>query len=139
MTRYLGIDYGSKKIGIAISSEDNIFAFPFIIIQNNNKSEASNKIIDILKEKDIKNILVGESLNLNGIENKIFKETKEFIETLKTLFKEKENIDLNVYFEKEWLSTVEARRYDDRRDADDSAAAIILQRYLDKVNNKKII
>ena len=43
-----------------------------------------------------------------------------------------ENKELNIFFEKEWLSTVEARRYDDRKDADDSAAAIILQRFLDK-------
>jgi hypothetical protein len=52
-----------------------------------------------------------------------------------------ENISggVEVFFEKEWYSTVEARRFDDRRDADDSAAAIILQRHLDKINRKSIL
>ena len=136
--KYLGLDYGSKKIGVAVSDKDANFAFPFSIIQNKNKENSLEEILKILKEKEIENIVIGESLNFKGEENKILSEAKIFIENLKFNFKEKENKDLNIYFEKEWLSTIEARRYDDRRDADDSAAAIVLQRFLDK-NNRNLL
>lgn len=130
--RYLCIDYGLKKIGIAISDEEGKFAFPLSIIQNKKKEDPLKEILNILKEKNIINVVVGESLNLKGEANEILKEAKIFSSNLK-----KENNELNIYFEKEWLSTVEARRYDDRKDADDSAAAIILQRFLDKKLNMK--
>lgn len=131
--KYLCIDYGSKKIGLAISDDGGEFAFPFSIIQNKNKDESIQKIVEILKEKNIRDIVIGESLNFKGEENKILSEAKDFIKTLKESFPEQ----VNIYFEKEWLSTVEARRYNDRKNADDSAAAIILQRFLDKENRKK--
>lgn len=125
--RYLGIDYGEKKLGIAVSDEEGKFAFPFSIILNKNKENVVKDIQNILKEKNIKNIVLGESLDLKGLPNKILEETKIFAKKLK---EEKE--DINIFFEKEWLSTIEARRFNDRKDADDSAAAIILQRFLDK-------
>ncbi len=124
--RYLGVDYGSKKIGLAISDEGGIFAFPFLILKNTSKENTVEKIFEIIEEKNIESIVIGESLNLKGEENKILKEAKSFSEKLK------EKTNLEVYFEKEWLSTIEARRFQDRHDADDSAAAIILQRFLDK-------
>lgn len=125
--RYLGIDYGEKKLGIAVSDEEGKFAFPFSIILNKNKENVVKDIQNILKEKNIKNIVIGESLDLKGLPNKILEETKIFAKKLK---EEKE--DINIFFEKEWLSTIEARRFNDRKDADDGAAAIILQRFLDK-------
>lgn len=127
--KYLGLDYGQKKIGIAISDIEGKFAFPFSIILNKNKENSLKEILNILREKEIQNVVVGESLNLKGEENKILDEVKDFANNLKL-----ENKTLNIFFEKEWFSTVEARRYDDRKDADDSAAAIILQRFLDRKN-----
>ena len=134
--RYLGVDYGSKKIGLAISDEESQFAFPFSIITNKNKDESIKNILEILKEKDIQNIVVGESKNLKGEDNIILSEAKDFVKKLASEFSKIKNVDLEINFEKEWLSTLEARRYNDRRDADDSAAAIILQRFLDKLNRK---
>ena len=128
--RYLGIDYGSKKIGLAVSDEGGSFAFPFLIFSNISKENSIDKILKIIKDKKIERLVIGESLNLKGEENKILKDVKLFVEKLK------EKIDMDIYFEKEWLSTIEARRYQDRKDADDSAAAIILQRFLDKENKK---
>ena len=129
--RYLGIDYGSKKIGLAISDEGGIFAFPFSILKNISKEDPVEKVFEIIKEKNIESIVIGESLNLKGEENKILKDAKSFAEKLV------EKSSLPISFEKEWLSTIEARRFQDRHDADDSAAAIILQRFLDKEAKKK--
>lgn len=128
MKKYLAIDYGSKKIGVAVSDAEGKFAFPFSIILNKNKDKSSEEIIQILKEKQIKDVVVGESVNLRGEANSILEESKIFVKKLQ------EKIDIEIFFEKEWLSTVEARRFDDRKNADDSAAAIILQRFLDKKN-----
>lgn len=94
--RYLGIDYGAKKIGLAISDTEGKFAFPLTIILNKNKEEAMENILNILKEKEIKNIVIGESLNLKGEANQILKEAKDFANNLK--FEKKE---LNIFFEKE--------------------------------------
>ena len=129
--RFLGIDYGSKKIGLAISDEEAGFAFPFSILKNISKEDLVEKISEIIKEKNIEGVVMGESLNLKGEENKILKDAKHFAEMLK------ERTGLEISFEKEWLSTLEARRFQDRHDADDSAAAIILQRFLDKEAKKK--
>lgn len=129
--RFLGIDYGSKKIGLAISDEEASFAFPLLILKNVSKEDPIEKIFEIIKEKNIEGIVIGESLNLKGEENKILKDAKHFAEMLK------EKCGKEIYFEKEWLSTLEARRFQDRHDADDSAAAIILQRFLDKKSKKK--
>lgn len=128
--RFLGIDYGSKKIGLAISDEGGTFAFPFLIFKNFSKEDSVEKIVGIIKEKKIEKIVIGESLNLKGEENKILKDAKHFAEILKN------KCGKEIYFEKEWLSTIEARRFEDRHDADDSAAAIILQRFLDKEAKK---
>lgn len=133
--KYLSLDYGSKKIGVAISDEMNILAFPFKIIFNKEKEKSLKEILEIVKDKKIKTIVMGESLNQKGELNKIAIQAREFAFNLEEIFLE-ENIDCSVHFEKEWFSTVEARRYEDRRDADDSAAAIILQRYLEKLNRK---
>jgi putative Holliday junction resolvase len=128
--RYIGIDYGSKKIGLAVSDEGGSFAFPHLIFKNLSKEDSVEKIFGIIKEKKIEAIVIGESLNLKGEENKILKDAKLFAEKLN------EKSGLEIFFEKEWLSTIEARRFQDRHDADDSAAAIILQRFLDKEAKK---
>lgn len=128
--RYLGIDYGSKKIGLAVSDEGGSFAFPFLIFSNISKEISLEKILKIINDKKIERVVIGESLNLKGEENKILKDAKSFAEMIK------EKSGLEIFFEKEWLSTVEARRFQDRKDADDSAAAIILQRFLDKEARK---
>jgi putative Holliday junction resolvase len=131
--KYLGIDYGSKKIGVAISDEMSMLAFPLQIILNKDKEKSLQEILNIVTQNKIKNIVIGESVNQKGELNKIALSAREFAFNLEEIFLDK-NIDCGVHFEKEWYSTLEARRYDDRRDADDSAAAIILQRFLDKIN-----
>lgn len=128
--KYLGLDYGSKKIGVAISDEMGMLAFPLKIILNKDKEKSLQEILNIIEENKIQDIVIGESTNQKGEANKILEEAKNYSKNLE------EKSECKIYFEKEWFSTVEARRYDDRHDADDSAAAIILQRFLDKESKK---
>ncbi|MEN9338484.1 MAG: hypothetical protein RI945_209, partial [Candidatus Parcubacteria bacterium] len=111
--KYLCLDYGSKKIGVAISDEMNILAFPLKIILNREKEKSLKEVLEIVKEKKIKTIVMGESVNQKGELNNIAIVAREFAFNLEEIFLEK-NIDCNVHFEKEWFSTIEARRYEDR-------------------------
>lgn len=140
--RYLGIDYGSKRVGLALSDEDGRMAFPYKIIQND--PELLIVINNVCNEEKISDIVLGESKNLYGQPNKIMKEINEF--------KNKLNSDVGrlIHLEKEFMTTVEARGRGGKEvnnarkttkvktaAADASAAALILQRYLDRKNMSK--
>ncbi|MDP3725695.1 MAG: Holliday junction resolvase RuvX [bacterium] len=130
--RLLGIDYGGKRIGIALSDEDGRLAFPHSIITND--AHTVKRISDICKAESVKTIILGESRTYKGIENLIMKKIvcfkKEFEATT----------GLPVFFEPELLTSQEAKRgreVGSKKLVDDSAAAIILQSYLDKVQEQR--
>jgi len=125
--RFLGIDYGTKRIGVAVSDENIILAFPKGILLNN--LNIFKNIGEILKTENISEIVIGESVNFKGKENIVSKEIKTFISELKDKF------NLPIHEQKEFLTSVEARRFQKKKEVDDSAAALILQRYLDRINN----
>lgn len=125
--RFLGIDYGTKRVGFAVSDQNGVLAFPKTVVKNN--GELTKKIAAIIHEEKVGEIVVGESLDFAGLPNLLMKETGYFTGQLEKRFK------LPVHLEKEFLTTVEARRYQ-AGEVDASAAALILQRYLDKINKK---
>jgi putative Holliday junction resolvase len=129
--RFLGIDYGEKRIGIAISDDGGTLAFPKEIIPNTDL--AVSKVGKILEIENIRQVVVGESLSFDGTKNKIEVEIEGFVKKLE------ESFQVKVIREKEFLTTVEARRYgnsegDAKKSIDSSAAALILQRFLDRNN-----
>lgn len=139
--RYLGIDYGSKRVGLAMSDEDSKMAFPYKIILNN--MELLDNVHNICGTEEIGAIVLGESHDLSGQPNKIMGSIEEFKRNLEA------ELDLPVYFQKEFMTTVEARGRAGKKvnnakkigkgiqkSVDASAAALILQRFLDKKNNK---
>lgn len=124
--KYLSIDYGAKKVGIATSDDEGRMAYP-CMISANNKSLMSD-IKEIVKAMNIREIVVGESIDQFGMPNPIMKDIRAFAVRLE------DEIDLPVHFEKEFMTTLEARRFQGKHIVDDSAAALILQRYLDRIN-----
>jgi len=137
--KFLGVDYGTKRIGFAVSDANGILAFPKEVVKNN--GELFRKIGEIISEEKIVEIVVGESLDFAGLPNILQKEIEFFISHLERRFK------IRVHKEKEFLTSVEARRYtnlggqarrygnpENSNQADAEAAALILQRYLDKKN-----
>lgn len=132
--KYLGIDYGSKKVGFAQSDDDGRLAFP-LMISPNDKSLLKDTI-ELIREIKINVVVVGESVDGNGKLNAIAKEARQFA------LQVEDSIDVKVVFEKEWYSTVEARKQPGKEgshEVDDQAAAIVLQRYLDKINGPSIV
>lgn len=121
--RYLGIDYGAKRIGLAVSSEG--IAFPHDSVENNGDLFAT--LCGIIAKEKISAIVIGDTRAFGGGENPVTKEAEGFI---KKLSKE---TGLPVTPAWEAGSSVEASRYapEGRPKDDSAAAAIILQRYLD--------
>lgn len=122
--RLLGIDYGSKRIGIALSDEAGQFAMPLIVF--NNSKNLLKEIVEIANKNNIKEIVMGESKNYKGEANTILPESLNFKMDL-----EKEGFI--VYLEPEFMTSANAERFQGKNDMlDASAAALILQSFLDK-------
>jgi putative Holliday junction resolvase len=139
--KHLGIDYGSKRVGTALSDDGGTLAFPYKILTND--MQLLDTIHNICGEENISAIVLGESYDLSGKPNKIMGSIEELKRNLET------ELDLPVYLQKEFMTTVEARGREGKEQnnarktskdtsthADASAAALILQRYLDKKNQK---
>ncbi|MBI3888288.1 Holliday junction resolvase RuvX [Candidatus Nomurabacteria bacterium] len=143
--RFLGIDYGTKRIGVAISDENHTLAFPKEIVLND--ANVLKKFAEIIKKENIKEIVIGESIDFSGKLNALSGRIEVFILELQ------EKFNLPIHKQKEFLTSVEARKAGNSKNdlspshshsrvkqiksgrIDASAAALILQRYLDKINN----
>lgn len=84
--KYLGIDYGSKKIGLATSDEGGSFAFPHSIVQNDKVLAVAQQVVDICQKENIDNVVIGRSVDLDGRENRIEKDITVFILALKEIW-----------------------------------------------------
>lgn len=123
--RFLGIDYGGKRVGIAISSEDNRLAFPKKVLPNDRNLVKA--ISDFCLANRVSKIILGESTNFAGEPNPIMKKVLVFKERLEKIS------GLPVHFEPEFMTSQEAGRIQGEKDSiDASAAAIILRSYLDR-------
>ena len=146
--KFLGIDYGTKRIGIAISDENHQIAFPKEVILNDKNT--LEKISEILKKEKINEVVMGESLNFKGELNIVSEKINTFIFQLEKQF------GVKIHREKEFLTSVEARKVgntkmnlrkggahskikrEKTRRADAGAAALILQRFLDRLNKNNL-
>lgn len=139
--RLLGIDYGEKKIGIAISDESAKFAFPHSVIDNVSLNSVLKAIKIICDKNNIAKIVIGQSLTYKMQPNPIMKRVEKF-----KLFIE-ERLKIPMEYESEILTTKQAQRTIEKpktgarmkpRKKDEkihaSAAALILQSYLDRQN-----
>jgi putative Holliday junction resolvase len=127
--KYLGIDYGSKKVGFAQSDDDGRLAFPLMVSPND--ASLLKDTLELIREMKFGVVVIGESVNAQGKPNDIAKEARAFGAKIENA------MDVRIVFEKEWYSTVQARTQDGKEgshDVDDQAAAIVLQRYLDRTN-----
>ena len=127
--RLMGIDFGSKKVGIAFSDEAQGMAFPLEVVPNT--EDLLERVVSLAKTKEISGIVMGESRNYSGLPNTIAKEAEKFAKKLQ------EHLSVPVYFEPEMLTTKEAERLQGSTSMTDaSAAALILQSYLDRQKGK---
>ena len=134
MNRVLGLDYGDRRIGLALSDPLQIIAKPLTIIDQQNTVDPISRIGEIVDEKEINCIVVGLPLTLKGHYSKQTKIVLDFIEKLKS------NLQLPIVTIDERLSSVAAEKAlqaqniktgHEKGRVDETAAAIFLQEYLD--------
>lgn len=127
--KYLGIDFGGKNIGVAISDDDGQIAFPFKTLKNEGGLIAS--IRDICHLEKVETIVLGKSINDQGQPNQIQKQIENFKEALIS------DIKLPVKWQNESFSSMHVLDEAKGGDGGDhsQAAALILQRFLERANS----
>lgn len=128
--KYAGIDYGEKRVGIAVSDAEGKLAFPKVVFENN--AELIGKISELCTELAIEAIVIGESRDYKGEENKINPKIIVFKRELGNTIK------LPISLEPEFMSSMQVEKTFGKTDMlDASAASIILQTFLDKEKSRQ--
>ena len=134
MGRYLGIDNGEKRVGLALSDPLKIIATPFRTLLVHNTNQVIRELDKIIDEQDVELIVVGNPLGMKGQQTAQTKQVIEFTDKLR-------DFGYKVMLEDERLSSVSAKRIMIEQEIktgynkeliDQTAAAIILQQFLDK-------
>ena len=136
--RLLGLDLGSKRIGVSICDEKQLIATPFKTIERSSSKDLINELQNIIKDNDIKGIIVGNPLNMDGSSGSSAQSAKDMSDNISR------SIDLPICLWDERLSTVGAFNLSSQLDVniskrekkiDENAAAFILQGAIDFLNN----
>ena len=136
--RLIGLDLGSKRIGVSICDEKQLIATPLKTINRNTLNELIAELKVIIEENDIKGIIIGNPLNMDGSSGRSAQSVKD------TSKKIEENINIPTCLWDERLSTVGAFNLSSQLDInvskrekkiDENAAAFILQGAIDFLNN----
>lgn len=123
--RHLGIDFGTKKVGLALSDESGTIAEPLTTIPNNER--LVQRIGQYCQEYNVDTIVLGASVDFDGNDNPVMGSIRHIAPVLER------HTQATVVFEDEFFTTAQAARTNGRKGAvDAAAAALILQSYLDR-------
>ena len=134
IVRILGIDYGRRRLGLALSDEGEILASPLAVYSRRKLDQDLAYLAHLAAEKEVGRVVVGLPRNMNGSLGEMAREVLSFVDTLK------EKTDLPVDTFDERLTTAEAERVLIQADLsrkrrktlrDSLAAVLILQGYLE--------
>ena len=136
--RLIGLDLGSKRIGVSICDEKQLIATPLKTINRNSLGELIDELKMIISENAVKGIIIGNPLNMDGSSGRSVQSVED---TSKNIEK---NINIPICLWDERLSTVGAFNLSSQLDIniskrekkiDENAAAFILQGAIDFLNN----
>lgn len=135
--RYLGVDYGSSKIGLALSDEEGTMGFPHAIITNTPR--LADELCALIAKENVGAVVIGESRTLLGGENPIMKDARALGGELSA------RAGVPVFYESEVFTSAEARRMPEKQEktraprprtnVDAAAAALILTSYLSRTDH----
>lgn len=125
--RILGIDYGTKRIGLALSDELGMFAKEFDIFSS---KDFFTNLPKLIEEQEIESIVIGLPLNMSGEHSDKTREALEFAEKLKKIT----NLKVDMFDERLSSQMAEALP-GGKKNIDSLAAQIILQNFLDSRKN----
>ncbi len=136
--RLIGLDLGSKRIGVSICDDMQLIATPLKTINRNSIEDLVDELKLIINENNIKGIIIGNPLNMDGSSGRSAQSVKDTTENIE------KNLDIPICLWDERLSTVGAFNLSSQLDInvskrekkiDENAAAFILQGALDFLNN----
>ena len=136
--RIIGLDLGTKRIGISICDENQSIATPFKTLIKKDKKQFINEIKKIVDENEVKAIIIGNPINMDGTQGKSSQSVKDVAKNISKF------INLPICLWDERLSTIGAFNLSSQLDInvskrekniDKNAAAFILQGALDYLNN----
>ena len=136
--RLIGLDLGSKRIGVSICDDKQLIATPLKTINRNSLKNLVDELRLIVDENDIKGIIVGNPLNMDGSSGRSAQSVSDVSKNID------KNVDLDVCLWDERLSTIGAFNLSSQLDVnvskrekniDQNAAAFILQGAIDYLNN----
>ena len=136
--RLIGLDLGSKRIGVSICDEKQLIATPFKTINKSTLKELIDELKNIIEENNIQGIIIGNPLNMDGSSGSSAQSVKDTSDNIE------KSINLPICLWDERLSTVGAFNLSSQLDInvskrekkiDENAAAFILQGALDFLNN----
>lgn len=135
MSRYLGIDYGEKRIGLAISDPTRTIAQPFNTLKNLSEKFLMRELAEIVQTYHVQKVVLGLPLTMKGTDSKMTRSVREFCAKLE------KQLDIPIYLFDERLSSVQAhitisqlgkKPSKNKEKVDQFAAQAILQAFLDK-------
>lgn len=138
MNRFLGLDVGDKYIGVSISDTTCTIASNLVTIRRTSNDKAYEEIEGILNDYNIGTVVVGVPINMDGSDTVMSKRIRKFARKLTPKF------GVEVIFQDERFTSIEAertliqsnvRRKNRKKYIDQLAASIILQTYIDRMNN----
>ena len=133
MSKYLAIDFGLKRIGLSITDQEKIFAFPLTTIEFDN---AFNFFKDLFLKEEISKVIIGYPKRLSGVDSDIESSIKIFITKFKKQFPAIEIKRFDERFTSKLASKaivssgLGKKKRSDKSLIDKVSAAIILQDYL---------
>lgn len=136
--KLLGIDYGSRRIGVAVSDPLGMLATPFRTVDTFSDEQSVKEVCSLIEETNAEKLVIGLPLNMDNTEGPMVKKVRDFIEKLKL------KTDIPVEFSDERLSSslvertlIEANMSRQKRKGvrDKLAAQVILQGYIDTHEN----
>lgn len=133
MAKAVGIDYGTKRIGISISDSSQIIATALCAIENKN---IFSFLKDLLEKEEVDTIVIGEAKNLDTAETDSSKQIYQFVEKLKNQFPKiliktiDERFTSKIAFQSIIDSGIKKKKRKNKSLIDKVSATIILQDYL---------
>jgi putative Holliday junction resolvase len=135
MDRLLAIDYGEKRIGIALSDPLKMFSKPFKVLSNSGKQKFIAELKDLIREQSVSKVILGHPLGESG------QETKKTLEVLKIHKLLVKSLDVEVILHDERFTSVDANNelkklgynyMEAKKVIDMVAASMILKSYMER-------
>ena len=138
MNRFLGIDFGTRRIGLALSDPTGTLATPLPFLENSGPKEVVSKLQELVQGHGIKTIVIGLPRNMDGTYGPSAQKVRAFIAQIQP------HLSAEIIPQDERLTTAQASRdlsqmglnqKDLRKKVDSSSAALILQQFLDRTGS----